>query len=580
MSSIRLVICHLLLASAAVAHPTATYRSSSPECKIEWEQCPSGNPGHQAWDCGNVTVPLDYTDESSNETHTVQLWRSKAVKSPSMGSILVNFGGPGGSGFPGFQGSPVIHWMTGGYYDLILFAPRGTSEAGNLRFSCFDTQEERDSYPHDGRPFINSFESLERDLIWSWAQRQAYANQCWNSNKDKRVGELIGTTFVARDMMNIVDALGEDGMLRYWGFSYGSILGATVAAMFPDRIHRVILDGVSNVFNYYNRLTIYPKQGSKFDAVYRYILSECLAAGPDNCALARDAEKDLPIGEQAWALAIQIELLKDRLNSLPIVVNASVVDGGYVSNLQNMLLSPEDDKDPRDVTLHLHHLLNNKSLTEVVEFLHPSKDLEPDDPPQYDDNEDEAQLGIRCSDKTGRNGRAETAQDAISEAKIIGGSGEFSTWIAAASTASCAKWPWKSKESFNTSTLQVEGGLRTRNRILLIGNTIDVKTPIENARNLSTYLAGSVVLEHKDVGHCTLMTRLSKCTADVVTRYLLDGVLPEKGTACEPNKPLFHAPSPGLVNHSFLSLWPSSARKKQRSSRTLGAGHHALPLFD
>ncbi|KAM7195849.1 TAP-like domain containing protein [Rhypophila sp. PSN 637] len=579
MSFIGLFLCHLLLASAAVAHPTATYRSSSPECKIEWEQCPSGNPGHQAWDCGNVTVPLDYTDESSNETHTVQLWRSKAVNPPSMGSILVNFGGPGKSGLSAFRDSLVIHWMTGGYYDLILFSPRGTSEAGNLRFSCFETQEERDNDDHDHLPGIGQWDTLEGDLVSSWARRQAYANLCWNANKDKRVGELIGTTFVARDMMNIVDALGEDGMLRYWGFSYGSILGATVAAMFPDRIHRVILDGVSNVFEYYDRLTIYPKQGSKIDAVYRTILSKCLAAGPDICALAQDVEKDIPTGEQAWALATQIKLLEDRLNCLPILLNTTVIDGGYVSDLRNMLIASKTDKDPRHITLHLHHLLNNENLTQVVEFLHASNVSEPGDPPQYDDNDDEALYGIRCSDKTGRTGRAETVQHAISEAKIIGSTGELDPWSAAASTVTCAKWPWKSKESFNTSTLKIEGGLRTRNPILLIGNTIDIKTPIENARNLSSYLAGSVVLEHKAIGHCSFNYH-SNCTREVVTRYLLDGVLPENGTSCELDEPLFHAPSPKQVNHSFLSLWPSSVRRKQRPSRALGAGHQGFPLFD
>jgi hypothetical protein len=40
---------------------------------------------------------------------------------------------------------------------------------------------------------------------------------CKNSEQAKEVGELIGTGFTARDMMQIVDALDEDGMLRFWG---------------------------------------------------------------------------------------------------------------------------------------------------------------------------------------------------------------------------------------------------------------------------------------------------------------------------------------------------------------------------
>ncbi|KAM7200720.1 TAP-like domain containing protein [Naviculisporaceae sp. PSN 640] len=522
MLFIRLSLCHLLLASAAVAYPTTAHHSVLSQSKIEWQECSSVN---SAWDCGNVTVPLDYTDASSNETHLVQLWRSKAINPPAKGSILFNFGGPGVSGLDVFRDHSHYHGF-----------------AGNLRFSCFGTQEERDNDNHDRDTFIRGWNLLEGDLVESWAHRQAYANLCWNANKDKRVGELIGTTFVARDMINIVDALGEDGMLRYWGFSYGSILGATVAAMFPDRVHRIILDGVVNVFEYYDRLKTDARLSSNHDAAYRTLLSECLSAGPDNCALALDVEKDIPIGQQAWALATRIQLLVDRLTDIPILVNTTVIDGDDVANLRLKFIRWETDHtDPREVALILHYLLNNENLTQVVEFLTSNRrqSSETGDPRQFDDNLAEALNGIKCSDKTGRTGRAENVHDAIAEARTIGKNGEFLAWVPAASTALCAKWPWKSKESFNTSTLKIAGGLRTKNPVLLIGNTIDVKTSIENARNLSTYLTGSVVLEQKVVGHCSNV-RWSNCTRDVVTRYFLDGILPKNGTICEPDTPLFH----------------------------------------
>lgn len=40
--------------------------------------------------------------------------------------------------------------------------------------------------------------------------------------------------------------------LRTTGFSYGTTLGATVAAMFPDRIDKMVLDGVQNPHDYYH----------------------------------------------------------------------------------------------------------------------------------------------------------------------------------------------------------------------------------------------------------------------------------------------------------------------------------------
>lgn len=36
------------------------------------------------------------------------------------------------------------------------------------------------------------------------------------------------------------------------GFSYGTALGSTVAAMFPDRVDKLILDGVMNPHQYFN----------------------------------------------------------------------------------------------------------------------------------------------------------------------------------------------------------------------------------------------------------------------------------------------------------------------------------------
>lgn len=86
-----------------------------------------------------------------------------------------------------------------------------------------------------------------------WAQSKLYVDECYDNQTPEMMG-LIGTAFVVRDMMKIVDALKEDGLLRYWGMSYGTILGATAAAMFPDRMDKVLLDAVGNPHEYYNEL--------------------------------------------------------------------------------------------------------------------------------------------------------------------------------------------------------------------------------------------------------------------------------------------------------------------------------------
>jgi pimeloyl-ACP methyl ester carboxylesterase len=63
-------------------------------------------------------------------------------------------------------------------------------------------------------------------------------------------GQFVGTAAVARDMVRMAEAYGES-RVRFWGFSYGSVLGITFAAMFPDRVERLIVDGVVDTYDYY-----------------------------------------------------------------------------------------------------------------------------------------------------------------------------------------------------------------------------------------------------------------------------------------------------------------------------------------
>jgi hypothetical protein len=99
----------------------------------------------------------------------------------------------------------------------------------------------------------------------AWSIQKTYSQTCAGALRD--IGSVIGSASTARDMMKIVDSLGEDGLLRYWGQysdhhpthmmidillgqSYGTYLGSVAAAMFPDRIHAMVLDGQVNNHDY------------------------------------------------------------------------------------------------------------------------------------------------------------------------------------------------------------------------------------------------------------------------------------------------------------------------------------------
>ena len=83
-----------------------------------------------------------------------------------------------------------------------------------------------------------------------WSETTVISDLCFAAHQ--KTGNYMGMASVSRDVMAIVDALpDEDKKLRFWGLSAGTVLGATIAAMFPGRMDRVILDGVVNSHDYY-----------------------------------------------------------------------------------------------------------------------------------------------------------------------------------------------------------------------------------------------------------------------------------------------------------------------------------------
>lgn len=95
MTPPRLVL-QIALASAVLAKPLLVpHNTRATASRIEWGPCDFEALGTLPVECGSLAVPLDYTDPSSNRTLNLELLRSRAIHTPSKGSILFNFGGPG-----------------------------------------------------------------------------------------------------------------------------------------------------------------------------------------------------------------------------------------------------------------------------------------------------------------------------------------------------------------------------------------------------------------------------------------------------------------------------------------------------
>lgn len=102
----------------------------------------------------------------------------------------------------------------------------------------------------------------------------------------------------------------------------------------------------------------------------------------------------------------------------------------------------------------------------------------------------------------------------------------------------CYSWPFTAKEQYSGDFTA-----KTQHPILYVNPTWDPVTPLDSAQNSSSTMEGSVVLEHRAPGHSSFGLP-SKCTVQHMRDYMVEGTLPEEGTVCEPDMPVFFNMTP------------------------------------
>ncbi|WP_037885883.1 alpha/beta hydrolase [Streptomyces viridochromogenes] len=213
-------------AEAGAAH-TAQSAQAAP---LTWKKC--GTKKYPTLQCASLEVPLDHTNPRGRRI-TLALSRVPHTARKYQGPLLVNPGGPGGSGrtLAGFVAS-ALPAAVAAQYDVIGFDPRGVGRsrpALDCRPGHFDPVRP-DSVPSTAR--------IERANL---LRAQAFARACGTKYAD--VLPYIDTISAAKDLDRIRAALGAR-QLNYFGYSYGTYLGAVYAKLFPQRVRRAALDSV------------------------------------------------------------------------------------------------------------------------------------------------------------------------------------------------------------------------------------------------------------------------------------------------------------------------------------------------
>ncbi|MEU5523702.1 alpha/beta hydrolase [Streptomyces sp. NPDC047860] len=218
---------------AAVPAEAGTPRAAQPfhAAKPAWKKC--GTDDYPTLQCASVKVPLDHSGSTGRRTITLALSRVPHTAKKYQGPLLVNPGGPGGSGLTlaGFVAS-ALPKKVAAQYDVIGFDPRGVG-ASEPALDC--------APGHFGAVRPDSVPTSPEVEQANLRRVRAFAEAC-----GRKYGHLLphlNTDAAVRDIDVIRRALGAK-KINYFGYSYGTYLGAVYAKLFPERVRRLVLDSV------------------------------------------------------------------------------------------------------------------------------------------------------------------------------------------------------------------------------------------------------------------------------------------------------------------------------------------------
>ena len=490
--------------------------------KIAWSKCFAQNGPFQ---CGTLQVPLDY-DQPQGTTISLAVVKLPATDSQRrIGSLLLNPGGPGGSGvdYTVFAGPELYTPEVRARFDLVGFDPRGIARSTALR--CFGTVNQAvAAFP----PF--PFPSTSDELAQWIAGDQRLVGAC--DQRGGRIADHMATADVARDMDSLRAALG-DAKLTYAGVSYGSYLGVTYANLFPDQVRALVVDGVLDPIAWSTgrggeAATLPFSTRLHSDVGAQATLNEFFRlcdAGGSRCAFSGGA-------------AGRYAALAQRLLAHPAPITFPDGSSGVLdySNLIGLTLGGLYDSstwpDLAQLLADIEHQAGAQQLGARAERFRGAAVYLPKRGFPHYPNFAEGFPAIACADSDNPAGYDAWWNAGIAEDAATGYFGRIWTWA----SGICASWDHSDADRFMGPFNR-----RTSNPVLVVGNQFDPATPYHGAVTVSQLLPRSRLLTVHGWGHTSLF--LSECVDKAITRYLVDLTLPAAGTVCQQDVVPFAAPN-------------------------------------
>ncbi|TFK54008.1 alpha/beta-hydrolase [Heliocybe sulcata] len=465
---------------------------------------------------------------------SIYVARYPATNATRLGSIFLNPGGPGGSGSQlAFESAQNFSTVLKGQYDIVGFDPRGV-KSSEPYVSCFDNLYEEEKFSQTAQGFrLNLPATITSDVVDDLTTQIAYASsnlselsaQCY-----QRVGDALrymGTEMVVHDIDFMTKAFdGPDARINYWGFSYGTIIGQYMVQMLsPERLGRIIIDGVVNTDNWAVRPLTPLRATAQSGLVIQGFVDSCVSAG-SACAIGGNMT--------STDIYAKLNATLDSLYASPVPVDvgypATVNAGPVRAVMQSGIFSVRDWP---SLASTLAQVFAGNYSTLAQTFLtapNPNDTAKPDDS-LY------AGSVISCNDalQYGPSNPMPTIQQEVDG--ILQALEQNSPYMAEEgyNVGFCQAWPslYPNLSRYNGSFGLPDGTLETP--ILILTQAYDPVSSYASAVAAAQRLGNnSRLLEQPDgFGHTT-MSQMSWCTLSVVQSYMLYGEYPESNhTLCQ-----------------------------------------------
>jgi pimeloyl-ACP methyl ester carboxylesterase len=490
-----------------------------------WTGCRHGIP--KPFQCATVTVPLDYARPSGRKIKLLVLRLPAAEPKKRIGSLFVNFGGPGGPDVTDLvnRAATVFGATIRRRFDLVTWDPRGVEYSTPV--NCFGSQAASDAYynslpvfpyPQAGEP---AFVKLSAQLGQDCQRRSGY------------LLPHISTADSARDLDMIRRDLGES-KLNYLGFSYGTVLGATYANLFPGRVRSMVLDGTldftgnatGHQAGHGAKLPVDVRQGvdkAGRDAFGRF-LALCGRAGR-KCAFSGGDPHTKWTALLARARSGQLSY-QNLMTLAYYDMESPIADWpGLASDLQSLYTASSGGRalSPRRAAR-----LRHSAVRAASQGLPPGtkRAARRAGAAAYAGNRMDAYYATQCADSRAPTKTSVYHNLANSEDAKVPGFGRLIVY----DMMPCASWP-----AMHTDAYDGPWG-RSRATILVINAQHDPITPIWGARTAVSELRKARLLTVNGDGHTSMFAEPSACRQAAEAAYLTSLKLPPKGKVCQVNR--------------------------------------------